>query len=137
MSGIDLVLIGVALFGFLPLAIILYKQKRVRKILATGLVAKARVYNVYTPSRSAAEIVYYQFYNQEGGVSSGSLTTKTGLYKTGDVLDVYYLPDNPKRNTVHGAWQSKGLLIFGIVTAAFALFAAYKLWEMVKSGSYV
>ena len=54
MQGIYFVLVGLAAFGFLPLAIILYKQKRANKLLASGQRARASVYNVYQPSRSAA-----------------------------------------------------------------------------------
>jgi len=62
MSGIHLVLFGVAAFGFLPLIIILYKKNRVKKILTTGIPAKATVYNVYPVHRQPTDIVYYSFY---------------------------------------------------------------------------
>lgn len=134
MEGVYLVLIGLSAFGFVPLLIILYKRKLVTKILAEGHVAKARVYHVYKPARSAADVVYYQFYNAAGTLTPGRLTTKAGSYQINDVLDVYYLPHNPRRNTVPGAWQSKGFLIFGVVIAAFVLFAVYMLFQDVKAG---
>ena len=136
MSGIHLVLIGLAAFGFLPLIIILYKKNRVKKILATGIPAKATVYNVYAVPRQPTDIVYYSFYTQNTTQQfTGTLTIKSGTYKPGDVLDIYYMPGNPKRNTMHGAWGSPAILIFGIVIALFVLFAVYKLYEMVESGS--
>ncbi len=135
MTGIHFILLGLAAFGFLPLAIILYKRRRVTSILSTGQQAKATVYQVYRAGRSAADIVHYHFITGDGIQTTGSLTIQTGAYKTGDVLDVYYLPDNPKRNTVHGAWQSKGMVVFGIVIAMFILFAVYKLWEALQTGS--
>jgi hypothetical protein len=135
MTGIHFVLLGLAAFGFLPLAIILYKRKRVTRILSTGKQAKGTVLQVYQPSDSAAEIVSYYFSTDDGSHFSGSLSIKKGTYKTGDVLDIYYKPDNPKINTVQGAWQSNGIVVFGIVIALFILFAVYKLWEMIQSGS--
>jgi len=136
MSGINLILLFVALLGFLPLAIILYKKNRVKKILTVGLPAKAIVYDVITISRSAAEIVCYRFNAQNSAQQyTGTLTTKHGLYKPGDMLDIYYLPGNPRRNTMNGAWGSPIILGFGILLAAFILFAVYKLYEMVKTGS--
>jgi hypothetical protein len=131
MKGIHFILLALAAIGFSPLAIILYKRRRATKILTTGQQAKATVYEVYKPVCSASEIVYYRFTTDTGASSSGSLTIEAGTFKTGDVLDVYYHPDNPKRSTVHGAWGSKGFVIFGIVIALFILFAVYKLWEMM------
>jgi hypothetical protein len=66
---------------------------------------------------------------------SGTLTIKQGSYKTGDVLNIYYLPSNPRRNTMNGAWESPFILGFGILIAVFILFAVYKMYEMVKTGS--
>lgn len=136
MSGIQLTLVGFGAFGFLPLLIILYKKNRVKKILTTGIPVKATVYNVYPVRRQATDVVYYTFYAQDSAQQyTGTLTIKSGTYKPGDVLNVYYMPGNPKRNTIHGAWGSPLIVIFGIVIALFVLFAVYKMWEMVESGS--
>lgn len=135
MTGIHFVLLGLAAFGFLPLAVIVYKKRSVQKILATGNKATAMVYNVQRLTRSATEVVYYHFFTPDGVQSVGSLTIQSGTYKPGDVLEVYYQPGNPKKNTVSGAWGSKAFVVFGIVIAAFVLFAVYKMWEMVENGS--
>ena len=135
MSGIHFVLAGLALFGFLPLAIILYKRKRVKRILTTGLPAKARVYRIYPMRRQATDIVYYTFYDQHRKQFTGSLTCKSGLYSENDVLDIFYDAGNPNQNTIHGAWKSNVILGFGIAIAAFILFAVYKLYEMIQSGA--
>jgi 4-amino-4-deoxy-L-arabinose transferase-like glycosyltransferase len=135
MSGINLILLFLALFGFLPLAIILYKKNRVKKILTLGLPAEAVVYDVRRFTRSGAEIVYYKFFAQNKEQYTGSLTAKYSLYKIGDTLNIFYLADNPRRNTMNGAWGSPVLVGFGILLAGFILFAVYKLYEMVKTGS--
>lgn len=133
MTGTYLFLTGLALAGCLPLAIILYKQRLVKRLLTSGHRASARVYKVYKPVRSSADIVYYQFTTHAGTQAAGSLTTKMGMYKTGDRVEVFYHPDKPARNTVKGAWQSKGLLIFGILIALAILFMVYKLWQMIRT----
>lgn len=135
MSGIQLILIGLAFFGFLPLVIILYKRRLVKRILTTGALARAEVYSISTARKSAVDFVGYRFVPANTNqYATGSLTTKIGMYKQGDLLDVYYLPDNPKRNTVDGAWKSAGFLWFGILIAAFVLFAAYKINQEVLAG---
>ena len=134
MTGIDLILLGTAAFGFLPLGIILYKRRRTKALLRNGSLARARVYRVYQPVRSATDVVYYHFTTAAGQQATGSLTIKRGHYQNGDVLDVYYHPHHPQRNTVPGAWQSPGLVVFGCIVALAILFAVYKLWEAVKAG---
>jgi len=135
MSTYNVILLFLALFGFLPLIIILYKKNRVKKILTTGLLAKAVVYDVRPLPRTAAESVLYWFHAQNSAQQyTGSLLIKAGSYKNGDTLDVYYLQDDPQRNTVNGAWGSPVIVGFGIALAAFVLFAAYKLYQMGPAG---
>jgi hypothetical protein len=133
MTGIYFFLTGLALAGCLPLVIILYKQGLVKRLLAGGYRATARVYKVYKPIRSSAHIAYYQFTTHAATQAAGSLTTKMGVYKTGDRLEVYYHPDPPARNTVKGATQPKGLLIFGFLIALATLFMVYRLWDMIRT----
>jgi hypothetical protein len=80
MSGINLILLFVAFFGFLPLAIILFKRKRVKKILSVGLPARAIVYDVRAIPRSASESVCYKFTAQNSMQQySGTLTIKVRI----------------------------------------------------------
>jgi hypothetical protein len=132
--AIYLLLGFLALFGFLPLAIILYKRNLVGKILRTGQPARARVYRVQRILRPPQDIVQYTFYDQNMQQHYGRLTTRIGLHKEGDELKIHYLPGNPRRNTIEGAWKSNFILGFGIAIAAFVLFAVYKLYEMIQSG---
>ena len=132
--GLNAILVFLALLGFLPLIIIIYKRRRVKKILTTGIAAKARVYNVYTTIRQPQDIVYYTFYDQHMKQFTGILTTKPGVYKIDDIIDIYYLGSNPKRSAIQGAWKSPVILVFGIVMALFILFAVYKLYEMIQTG---
>ncbi|WP_290792151.1 DUF3592 domain-containing protein [Flavihumibacter sp. UBA7668] len=135
MTTIQLILIGLAIIGFLPLLIIIYKRRLVKRILTTGALAKAEVYSIRLAHKSSVDIVWYRFVPTNARVyCTGSLTTKIGRYKQGDLLDVYYLPENPKRNTVEGAWKSAGFLWFGILIAAFILFAVYKINQEVAAG---
>ncbi|MEO6583678.1 MAG: DUF3592 domain-containing protein [Ferruginibacter sp.] len=136
MQTIHFVLFFVALLGFMPLGIILFKKNRVKKILSHGVSVKAVVYDIMRMSQSASEIVYYSFYAQNSTQQyTGKLTTDRSRYKIGDGLDIFYLPGNPRRNSMNGAWGSPVITGFGIVMAIFVLFAVYKMYEMVQSGS--
>ncbi|MEO6346427.1 MAG: DUF3592 domain-containing protein [Aquaticitalea sp.] len=135
MNIFNIILFVVGLCGFLPLLIILYKRKRVKNILRTGLQAKARVYNIGRIVSPPTDIVFYSFYAANRTESyTGKLTTRRGMYQINDVLDIYYLPQNPKRNSMDGAWKSGGILVFGVVIAVFVLFAVYKLYRMFYYG---
>jgi hypothetical protein len=135
-SAVQWVLAGLALFGFLPLAIILYKRRMVHKILTTGIETKATIFEIRSITfRARHDVVHYSFVTQDSNQPwTGTLTTAIGKYKKGDVLDIYYLADKPQRNTMKGAWASNGILVFGIVIALFILFAVYKLNEMLRNG---
>ena len=135
MNGIDIILFGLALVGFLPLVILLYKRQRVNNILKNGLQAKARIYKISNIVRPPTSIIFYHFYTANNTeTTAGKLTTSLGKYQVNDVLDIFYLPQNPKRNTMEGAWKSGAILVFAIVIAFFVLFAVYKLYRMYYYG---
>ena len=136
MSGIQFILIAMCVIGFLPLVVIVYKSRLAKRIIATGLSTQASVYFKQRIHRDRAELVYYSFYASfRAKPYTGTLTTKVGQYRIGDVLTVYYLAQHPQRNTVAGAWKSTGMIVFGIAIAAFVLFAAYKINETLMGRS--
>ena len=50
-----------------------------------------------------------------------------------DLIEVYYLPENPAQHTVKGSWKSYGFLIFMIAIALWVLYMMYKLYQMVNA----
>lgn len=135
MTGRYIILILIALFSFTPIAILLYKRRRVKRIIENGVMVKATVYLVSTTYRVGSDFVAYSFYDPlTGRQYSGRMNTKIGLYKKGDLIEVYYLPQNPKRNTVKGAWQSNLLLAFAAAIVVFVCWAMYQLYVMVEKG---
>ncbi len=134
MPGFYLILCFLALFGFLPLAIILYRKSRTKRILTTGLSAKARVYRVVPLSRSAAEMVAYTYYGNDSKQYYGSFSCKAGTYRQDEVIEIFFDPNNPKRSTVTGAWGSPFIIAFGIALGLVVLFATFKIYEMWQRG---
>lgn len=132
MTGVNILLAFVGLLGFLPLAIFLYRKKKADRILANGWTINARVFHITSGLKGNYEIVHYYFLAPDGKQYQGSLSTSPGAYKINNSIEVYYLPDNPKHNTVKGAWKSTGFLIFMIVIAVAVLFMVYKLYEMLE-----
>ena len=134
MNGTYLVLLGVGLLGMLPLAVILFRKRRVDEVLRNGLSAMATVEQVYPAARYTSEVVVYRFQDINRQQYKGKIMTGVGQYKPGDTLEIFYLQDHPKRNTVKGAWKSKFILGFGIVIALVIWFMVYKIYEMVRDG---
>lgn len=126
------VLFFLGLFGMLPLGIILYKRNTVRKLIQIGIPVKARVYDVRTTRRQPQDIVYYFFQAKNNSQQyTGTLNSAVGTFRKGQTLDVYYLPGNPKKHTVKGAWESNILVGFGVAVALFVFFAVYKIGELI------
>jgi hypothetical protein len=124
----NLLLVAVALVGFLPLVIIVYKLKWIKKILAEGMVTKATVHRTYYARKSHTDTVHYSFSVNTGEQFSGSLVTKHGKYRAGHTIEVYYLPLDPKRNTVKEGWGPVASIAFGALIAVIVLFAVYRIW---------
>src|SRR5687768_961325 len=122
MNGVNLIIGCVAVFGFLPLGIVLYRRRAADRILTTGRSTRAIVYHKYTSRKPSYEVVYYQFTAFDGKRYTGKLTGAPGLYNIHDTLEVFYSAANPKHNTVKGAWKSYGILIFVIIIAIWVLY---------------
>ncbi len=136
MTGFDIILLLTALFGFLPLAIILYRTRMAKKILATGQIAKAQVYHIVSSRRPPQDTVYYSFVDPRTAKPyKGRFSIGTTQHKVGDTLDIYHDADNPAHNTVKGAWGSSALIWFGIVIAVFILLVLYEQWQMANGQS--
>ncbi len=130
MTGFDITLLATALFSFLPLGIFLHKRRRAKAMVSTGIKAKAVVYHITHAHKTASDFVSYRFYDVASARQfTGSLNSKMGIYKNGDVLDVYYFPGNPSRSTVPGAWQSNVLLVFAAALALFVCLGMYTIWS--------
>jgi hypothetical protein len=134
MSGVNILIGGVAAFGFLPLGIFLYKKQLASRILATGRSCRALVYDKAINRKSNYEVVHYRFIADNGKQYKGKLTTRPGLHRMHDSIEVFYLPGNPKHNTVKGAWKGYGFLIFVIIIAVWVLYMAFKLYQMENPG---
>lgn len=107
----------------------------VNNILKNGWSAKARIYRISRNLRPPNDLVFYHFYAENFTETfQGKLMTEPGKYEVNDVIDISYLPQNPKRNTMEDAWKSVGFLVFAIVIALFVLFATYKLYRMYYYG---
>ena len=132
MRGIDIILLFMALSGFLPLVVFLIRKNRAEKILACGQIVNAIIFHISSGYKHNYEIVHYYFL-ANGQQYKGKLTTKPGAHRLNDSIEVHYLVDNPRHNTVKGTWKSTGFLIFMIIIAIAVLWMTYKLYQEVEA----
>ena len=132
MIGINILIAFVALLGFLPLVVFFYNKKRTDRILATGQTARARVHHISRGIKGNYDVVNYSFLASNGRPYEGNLTTKPRMHRVNNVIEVYYLPENPTQNTVRGTWNPNWFLAFVLLIAIAVLYMMYKLYEMLN-----
>ena len=132
MIGINILIACVALLGFLPMAVFIYKKKKTDRILAIGQTAQARVHHISRGIKGNYDIVNYTFLASNGRQYQGGLTTKPRLHRLNNVVEVYYLAEDPTQNTVKGTMNPNWFLAFVTLIALAVLYMMYKLYEMLN-----
>src|SRR5687767_11415407 len=119
------ILIGLALIGFLPMAIILYRKRKNDRLKKTGVTTTGIVKNVHGFSARSINLVEVEYrVNETGEMISKNLRVAGLPYTVGDELPMIYDPKNPKRMQLD--FKKKDfipMLIFTIIIAGAVLFA--------------
>lgn len=78
-----------------------------------------------------------QYKDPAGACYIATTSSKPNRYKIGDNVAVMYLPDKPADyiigNVKEGYWT---LFVFSVLLLLFAVFAVYKINEMMMAGNY-
>lgn len=130
--------IGIGILGFLPLLIVMWKQKRVRKmkeqgVLTTGVVERIEERMGFKGSRY---FLVHIRYTVEGRPVTGTYTflayKNLPLFTPGAAIEIYYDPEKPGKILPRDVPQSNAMLIFGIVFAIGYLVICYFLYGFLK-----
>jgi hypothetical protein len=132
MKGVNILVACVGLLGFLPLIVFLYGKRRANRILTRGRMVRANIYHIARGYKGNYQVVYYYFIGPDGREYKGRLTTKPGEYTVNRTVEVFYLPEDPRENTVKGTWNSNWFLAFVILIALAVLYMMYKLYQMLN-----
>lgn len=121
--------------SILPLALFLMKRKSYRRILSEGLSTDAEVKTVTRrkPSKGP-EYDNVEFWYLPKGANqyqSGRLMTAAGKHRSGDKFDIFYLPDRPEKYAVPGSKHENWVILVLLVLIGFAVYACFKINEMV------
>ena len=120
----------------LPLVVFLVKRKRYYTILRQGTKTTAQVVEarrVRYRGNPTHDTVFFNYLPAGSGqYMQGSFITKIGKHRRGDLLEIYYLPGNPKKHAVPGSRGELGMFIFMLLIFLFVIFACFKIHEEVK-----
>lgn len=129
--------IFIGLLGFLPLAIVLFKRNKIRKLKANGTYVSGVVTNHYQ-TRGYKGVIYYHAviqYPVRGGaplVRNFKYAGHKNLLSTGQQVEVVYDNDNPEKFTLTILPENKAMLIFTAIIAVVYIFICFKLYETMK-----
>lgn len=134
--------LGIAILGFLPLLIVIWKGRRIQKLKETGVLVTGVVEDVierrgYKGSRYYQGI--FQYYVPGRGTIRSSYIFSYGkkpIYARRQSVELYYRKDKPEKFIPKDAKQSKAGLIFTTIIAAVYILLSFFLYGFIKnSGS--
>ena len=125
----------------IPAVVIFFIIKKIlkaKKIKQLGVKTEAIITNVHITrfGKGSMDILTLEYKDAAGRYYPAKATVAVGKYKTGDHMEISYIPQNPTQyafDDVKGYW---GILIFCILLLLFAIFASYKISELVQAGNY-
>ncbi len=109
----------------------LIKRKKYLYVLKEGICIKAEVKQIkrrraYRGGNYDTVIFWYlpvgsrQYY-------AGQLMAKPGKYRGGNLIEVFYLPNEPTKYAVPGKSYHKVFLLFLLLLIAFVVYACFKM----------
>jgi hypothetical protein len=136
-----MVLVYLIIIGLPAVLVFIFIKKviRARTIEQHGVRTNAVITFIMPVSfgEGSSDNLILEYTDNTGKCHSAKAMTVQGQYKPGDTMPLRYLNDTPSAYTIDGMQQSHwALLIFCILLLAFAIFASYKLDEMVPPGNY-
>ncbi|HEX2630229.1 MAG TPA: DUF3592 domain-containing protein [Chitinophagaceae bacterium] len=127
--------IGMILLAALPATMVIWRMRKAIHIKKNGIATDAYVTSIITQrlSKTTFDIVHMEFRDRATGKTyTSKATTTVGKHKRGDRMTIYYLPNDPSKNSPIGGKMYIPMLIFCIILFLFVLFAVYKIDEEVK-----
>lgn len=133
--------LGIALLGFLPLLIVLWKWRRIKKLKETGVLVTSVVEDVierrgYKGSRYYQGI--FQYYVPGRGTIRSSYIFSYGkkpIYARRQSVEIYYWKDKPEKFIPKDAKMGKIGLIFTLIIAAAYIVLSFFLYSTIKGSS--
>lgn len=131
--------LSIAVLGFLPLLIVIWKGRRIKKLKETGVLVTGVVEDVierrgYKGSRYYQGI--FQYYVPGRGTMRSSYIFNYGkkpIYTRRQSVELYYRKDKPEKFIPKDKKIGKTALIFTIVIAAAYIILSFFLYGFIKN----
>lgn len=123
--------------GALPLAVFLVKRKSYYHILKEGTKATAQVTEArrvrYRGNATHDRVSFSYLPAGAGHYMQGDYITKIGKHRRGDLIEIYYLPQQPRKYAVPGSKGEVFMFLFVLLLFLFVVFACFKIDEAVSA----
>jgi hypothetical protein len=136
-----LISIGIALLGFVPLLIVLWKRTRFFKLKntsnqVTGVVEDIKEYTGYKGSRYFKALIRYTAFGGKTfhGVYSYSCSDKRLLFIRGEQVEIYYSKTKPEKFVPKKGSKNTVALVVTIIMAAGYIVISFFLYGFIKNG---
>ena len=127
--------ISLALLGFLPTVIILYKKYKTDKLRNNGSQAMGTIREVFGFSTRAINIVRIEYPVKETGEFISKKIRVAGLpYSVGDQVPLFYDPKKPHYMRLDYKKAFIPMLVFTLLIAGFVIFACFKIQKAIATG---
>lgn len=126
----------------LPSILIFFIAKKIGKknrIILYGVKTNAVITHIAWQhfSRGSFDKITLEYKDDTGFFYSAYINSRQGRYKVGDSITLFYFPRKPSVSSIDGSKDGNwGLLIFCLLLLLFALFAVYKINEMLPAANY-
>jgi hypothetical protein len=128
----EFILAGVALFGFLPFFVILYRKRKFERMRDTGIATTGIIRSINGFSYRGLNHMQIEYRVKETGQVIKKDLVIAGLpYTVGQELPMFYDPVRPTRMRLDMKKSFLPMIVFTLLIAGAVVFAAWKLLQMV------
>lgn len=117
---------------------IIKKMSKARHIMQHGVVTTALITHVYRQRfhRGKMDVLTLEYTDSRGRQYPAKASVAPDEYKVGDRMRISYLAQNPAKYAFDNGKGYWFLLVFCILLLLFAVFASYKIHEMMQGSNY-
>jgi hypothetical protein len=126
----------------LPAVLVFFTIKKIVKARAVerhGIETIAEITHIalQKSSKGSSDRLTLEYSDNTGKRHAATASTLAGQYKPGSTMPLKYLRHNPSHYTIEGMQQGQWvILIFCILLLAFAIFASFKIDEMLQGSNF-
>jgi hypothetical protein len=132
--------IGMLLLAAFPLLLTIWRMRSAANVKKNGIWTDAIVTHIRTIRMyrgGSVDMLTLEYKDRATGRAYyGKATVAIGRYRTGDRMQLAYLPARPSKYAIDTKGGFTFILVFCILLFAFVVFAIWKIDEMAKGSNF-